>query len=397
MTIAASRPRNEAECIEKIKVACERQGVAEKAQYEYAKGGTTIVGPTIRLLELIAQKWGNIDFSFRELVRHEGRAGLPGESVVEAFAWDMESNTRRRVQFVVPHAMATKKGRKILTDDREIYEYIANMAQRRVRTCLENVIPRDVIDTAVETCTAALKARITITPELIKRVVAAFAEYGVTKDMLEEKLQRKIDAISPAQVVSLGRIKESLKDGVANVEDFFDVAQPEESSKPKTAAEKAMDAMGGVQKPAQAPAQAAEPQKQAEPEKPAPRRKQARTATAPQPAQPIPVENSQQSVNQAVQQAQTAQEAKQEPLPDLKPEPEKQEKPKNDRFDFDEIKIELAGAVRRNQAGLVKLIADKCVKALNAGQIDEGQFNELVELSVPKPETEPEYDDDYQD
>ena len=196
--MAAARPRDEKGAVDKIMVSCQRPGLAEKSQYNYARGGTEISGPTIDLLEVIVQKWGNIEYGFRELARFPGENGQPGESIVEAFSWDLESNTRRRTQFSVPHAVGLKHNKsKTLTDGRDIYEWIANNAQRRVRTCLENIIPRDVIDMAREECDKTLTANVDVTPEALKKLVEAFAKYGVTKEQIEKRIQRRLDTVAP--------------------------------------------------------------------------------------------------------------------------------------------------------------------------------------------------------
>lgn len=253
LTIAAARPRDEKECLDRILTSCQRPGVAEAAEYEYSRGGTSIVGATIKLLELVAQKWGNIEFGFRELARYPGVGGQPGESVVEAFAWDLESNTRRRAQFTVRHELGLKGGRtKTLTDPRDVYEWIANQAMRRVRTCLENVIPRDIVDAARDEARKTLATNEAITPQKIANVVKAFSEYGVTKAQIEARLQRHLDTITPAQMVQLRRIYTSLKDGMGEPSDWFTVEadQPEKSTK-----EKAKDALRKQAKPAAAAAE----------------------------------------------------------------------------------------------------------------------------------------------
>lgn len=217
LTIAAARPRNERQCIDRIMTACQRLGLAAISQYAYSKGGTNITGPSIHLLTTVATNWGNIQFGFRELA--QGR----GESTVEAYAWDMQTNTRRSLTFVVPHRIGLKGGKtKPLTDPRDIYEWVANQAQRRVRSCLENVIPRDVIDDAVEECTKTLHSKADTSPEALKKMVATFETVGVTKAQIEARIQRRIDAIAPAQVISLRRIYTSIKDGMSTVEDWFE-------------------------------------------------------------------------------------------------------------------------------------------------------------------------------
>ena len=198
-------PRDEKECIDRILVACQRPGLAEKSQYRYARGGTDIVGPTIDLLEAIAQRWKNIEFGFRELARFPGVGGQPGESIVEAYSWDLESNVRRRTQFSVVHSIGLKGNKtKVLTDPRDIYEVIANQAQRRVRTCLENIIPRDVIEMAREECDKTLTAHVDMTPEALKKLVDAFSKFGVTKAMIETRIQRRLDTVCRPRWLTCG-------------------------------------------------------------------------------------------------------------------------------------------------------------------------------------------------
>lgn len=256
LTIAAARPRDQKAALDRIVTTCQRMGVASNSQYQFARGGTSISGPNIRLLEVIAQNWGNIEWGFRELSRFPGTNGQPGESVVEAMAWDLETNSRIRKQFTVSHSERTKRGLKTFTDPRDIYEWIANQAQRRVRTCLENIIPRDIQDAACEECDRTMKANLKIGPATISQLLERFAKVGVTKEMLEARIQRRIDTITPAQIIGLGKIFASLQDGMSRVEDWFSVTEPET---PKTAVEKAKEALAPKAKPAAAPPTAPPP------------------------------------------------------------------------------------------------------------------------------------------
>jgi len=245
LTIAAHRPRDQKLALDRILTSCQRPGLAAKAKYRYSRGGTDIVGVTIDLMEVVAQQWGNLDFGFRELARFPGQDGGPGESIVEAFAWDMETNVKRKVQFTVQHAERTKKGMRIITDPRDIYEWVANQAQRRVRTCLENIIPRDVIEMAGDQAEDTMKANVGDIKAAVAKLVPAFAQFGVTPEMIEARLQRRLDTISAAQVVYLRTIWTGMRDGVSHPEDWFDMTlgkSPEEET-PKTTAEKAKDAM----------------------------------------------------------------------------------------------------------------------------------------------------------
>jgi len=219
LMMADARPRNEQQAIQKMMVSCDRPRLAELASYEYAKGGTSIFGASIRLLEMVAQKWGNMKWGFHELSRENG------ESTVMCYAIDLESNARVERMIVVSHEIGTRNGTKKLTDEREIYEWIANKAQRRVRTCLENIIPRDVIEECLDACNRTAKSNVEITPDILKRTLATFAEHGVTKEHIEKLLQRKfdIDTVTPGNILRLRRIYQSITDGMSEASDNFDM------------------------------------------------------------------------------------------------------------------------------------------------------------------------------
>lgn len=220
LTVAAARPRDQKVAMDRVEIACQRPGLAEKAEYSYSRGGQEITGPTIDLLTVIANCWGNIQFGFRELAQRNG------ESEVEAFAWDLETNAKRSVTFTVPHKRFTRSGSTALTDPRDIYETVANNAQRRVRACLEAVIPPDVVEDAVSQCRATMQETAAVTPDSIGKLAAAFEKLGVRKAQLEARLQRRLDTMQPAQLVSMRRIYKSISDGMSVVTDWFPDAEP---------------------------------------------------------------------------------------------------------------------------------------------------------------------------
>jgi len=216
MILARKFPRDERAALDRILIACQRQKLAESALYSYVRGGTEITGPSIRLAEAIAQNWGNIDFGIRELEQKDG------ESTVEAYAWDVQTNTTQRKIFQVPHIRYSRtKGNTLLTDPRDIYELIANQGARRLRSCVLGVIPGDVVESAVQQCEKTLTTRIQITSELLLSLLNKFAEYDVTKEQIETRIQRRLDAITPAQVIQLGKIYNSLKDGISKPSEWF--------------------------------------------------------------------------------------------------------------------------------------------------------------------------------
>lgn len=107
--LAKQFPRDQMKSTERILTACQRPGLASVAVYSYAKGGTSVSGPSIRLAEEIARDWGNLECGWNELEREDDM------SKVRAFAWDKETNVLKTLFFYVPHYRTTRQGRKRLT------------------------------------------------------------------------------------------------------------------------------------------------------------------------------------------------------------------------------------------------------------------------------------------
>lgn len=217
MVVAKNFPRDPRTAHGRILEACCRPTLAEDALYDYSRGGSKISGPSIRLAECIAQNWGNLDFGFMELERKER------ESTVMAYAWDLETNTRQSRVFSVKHQRDTKNGSYGLTEERDIYELIANQAARRVRNCILSLIPGDVIDAAVKQCELTLKDQAKGVPIEKRRedMVAAFQEFNVTPEMLAAFCQKQsIEYIDEADLKKLRRTYTSFKDGLVGV-DYF--------------------------------------------------------------------------------------------------------------------------------------------------------------------------------
>jgi hypothetical protein len=229
MAIAKRFPRDPREAMDRILNACTRPTLAEKALYSYSRGGSDITGPSIRLAEAMAQAWGNMQFGIREMSQEAG------VSTVEAFAWDIETNTRQSKVFQVSHIRNTKKGSYALTDARDIYENVANNGARRLRACILGVIPGDVTEAAQAQCEETLHANADTSPEGLKKVVAAFEAFGVTKDQIEKRIQCRLEAIRPAQVVHLKKVYVSLRDGMSKPEDWFEQPAAPEPPPPPAA------------------------------------------------------------------------------------------------------------------------------------------------------------------
>lgn len=229
MIIAKRFPRDPKAILDRVLNICARPKMAEKALYCYSRGGADITGPSIHLAKAIAGQWGNLKFGWREV---EQRGGA---STVQAFCWDLETNAQETRDFQVPHERHTKQGAKKLTDPRDIYELMANNASRRERACILGIIDADIIDQAVAQCELTMSATADTSPKGQKNIIAAFAKHSITKEQIEARIQRRIDAITAAQVVQLLKIWRSLEDGMSRASDWFEGVRGAEKGEQKPA------------------------------------------------------------------------------------------------------------------------------------------------------------------
>ena len=237
MAMAQARPRDYADVQRKLKNICARESLAAASTYAYAKGGTDITGPSIRLAEAIASVYGNFKYGYEVTERTPGNGKVPGNSKIRAYAFDMETNTQAERIFDVPHWRDTKSGGYAITDAREIYELEANMSARRKRACILEILPRDIVEFAIAECEVTTSTKLNLTPERISKMVSAFSDFGVSKEAIEDFIQRTVESIHKSQFLRLMNIYQSLKDGIAKPSDFFDLdakrTEPTPKAEPK--------------------------------------------------------------------------------------------------------------------------------------------------------------------
>jgi hypothetical protein len=217
MVIAKRFPREVDVALARIRVACQRKGLAEVSQYAYPRGNITVDGPSIRLAETLAQCWGNLDFGVVEV--EQGAK----DSTVMAYCWDLETNTRQTKIFTVPHKRYTRAKTYDLTDPRDIYEATANQGARRLRACILGVVPGDIVQAAVDECNRTLTGgQDKPLADRIRDMAATFkADFGITKKKIELRLGHKLETTSEVELVALRKVYASLKDNMASVASFF--------------------------------------------------------------------------------------------------------------------------------------------------------------------------------
>lgn len=235
--IAKQFPRDLAEVTARMNQACSRLTLAQSATYAFPRGGATVEGPSIRLAEALIGAWGNAEAGWKEVARHWDPKGADGKgcmvSECVAFCCDKETNVRREISFAVPHTRDKNetdgRGRRTgkmlrvaLDSERDVYELCANMASRRIRACILQVLPGWLTEEALAVTRRTLEngdARPLV--DIIRSLEAKFREYGVTRAMLEGNLGHLLEETTKPEVVKLGKVYNSIADGMVRVREVF--------------------------------------------------------------------------------------------------------------------------------------------------------------------------------
>lgn len=236
VVVAQQCPRDMMRAWAEMRAACGRLALASRAFYSVPNRGT---GPSVHLARELARIWGNLDYGVRELRRDDER----GESEIQAFAWDQQTNVRSTRSLIAPHARMKGKERQPLTDLTDVYLNNQNIGARAVRECVFTVLPSDFVAEAQDLCRATIERG--DGQPLDKRIgdmAAAFAALGVTVGQIETRVGRPRGQWTAVDVADLAVVFSSIKRRDVTAEDEFPqerVTAAEVVSKPKPAAKAA--------------------------------------------------------------------------------------------------------------------------------------------------------------
>ncbi len=222
VVVAQQTPRDVQASLTAMRESCQQPALANRAFFRYSRGGSLITGPSVHLARELARCWGNMQYGLHEM-RRDDRAG---ESEMQAFAWDVQTNTRNASTFIVPHRRAGKDA-VLLTDTRDIYENNANNGARRVREAIFAVLPPWLVEEAKAICMSTIENG--GGKPLAQRVADAtkwFEAKGVRVSQLEEKVGAKVADWSGVEIAQLEVISRSLSQGETTVADEFPKEKP---------------------------------------------------------------------------------------------------------------------------------------------------------------------------
>lgn len=213
--VAQEVPRDQGRAQAEMREACGKLRLAERAFYKVPNRGE---GPSVHLMRELARIFGNIDYGVKEL-RRDDAAGV---SEVQAYAWDIQTNTRSTRTFIAPHVRMVGGKRKTLTDIGDIYLSNQNVGARAVRECIATVLPTDFTEQAQDICRHTLEhGEGEPLDERIAKMVAVFGELGVKPKQLEDKIGRPRASWTASDVARMKITYRSITSDGLPLEDEF--------------------------------------------------------------------------------------------------------------------------------------------------------------------------------
>lgn len=219
--VAREFPRDIDGAVTRMRQACGTQALANRAFYSLPRAGGRVEGSTVHLARELASCWGNIDYGIRELRRDDEA----GESEMQAWAWDQETNVRSSRSFIVPHARMKNKKREALTDLGDIANNNNSVAARAVRETIFTVLPVWYVTEAEEIANAVLRgehpANQQKPQDAAEQVVSGFAGWGVTVAQLEAYVGLPREEWTPQTIGALRVLGGEINRGEKRVDDEF--------------------------------------------------------------------------------------------------------------------------------------------------------------------------------
>jgi len=226
ITIALRFPRNEDKAFATLMRACTRPNFAEQTQYTYPRGGdkdcshewaqsrckhcnaVLVTGPSVYLAREALRIWGNAWADIEVVTDAETCR------VVLAWAWDLQTNVRRGFQRQFEKVIYRRGKGWIVPDERELQELTSRNAAIAERNAIFRLLPRDLIDDALEMSQQTVTDRAAKDPDAErKKILIAFQRLNVTPEMLQTYLGHKVQESSPHELTQLRAIWKSIEDG----------------------------------------------------------------------------------------------------------------------------------------------------------------------------------------
>jgi hypothetical protein len=194
------------------------QEVAESCIYSMPRGGKQITGPSVRLAEICASAYGNLQVACRVADAEEK------EVIAQGAAWDMEKNLRATIE--VRRRITNKNGRRYEDDMITVTGNAA--ASIALRNAIFRVVPRAYVDTVYERARAVAVGDAKTLGARREQLLERFQKMGVTKERVLAAVEKTgIEDIGLTELETLIGMGTAIKNGDKQIDELFpEIAPP---------------------------------------------------------------------------------------------------------------------------------------------------------------------------
>lgn len=244
-TKAERSPRNEDMARMAIMEVCKRPRFADKATYDKPIGGSSVIGPSIRMAEEMGRLWKNL--YVKKTVLYDDQL----KRMCNVTVLDLESNLSYSNDFTINKTVERKsykdrtlieerinsKGEKIgvvvATED-EVFMKESSQASKEIRTGILRLIPEWLKEDAMGVVFATQDAEAAEDPQAKRReMLDKMATLGVTPIQIEAWLEHSTSTITPAELVKLQNMANTIRDGQATWAEYMAVKAGTPEAKPE--------------------------------------------------------------------------------------------------------------------------------------------------------------------
>lgn len=188
------------------------QATAQSCFYMKPQGNTFIPGPSVRLAEIIAYCWGNLDVATK-ISGNDGRF-----ITAEAVCIDLQKNLR--VNNEVKVSIRDKSG-KIYSEN--LQQNNANAAaSKALRNAIFRVIPRAIVNKLYEHARVVAVGEVVTLPENVRKAINFFGQMGIDKERIFSYFNvENAESITQENLADMIAMKNSIKEKTISVDAAF--------------------------------------------------------------------------------------------------------------------------------------------------------------------------------
>ncbi len=247
LAVSVQRPRNKGKVLAEVLSDLEIvPSLASRCYYTipYKDRGTTVhvTGPSIHAARNLARAWGNCAAKAVVIGEDSEKVTLAGVFV------DLETNVRFERPQTVSRYLKRRDGRREHLADHKLIQAIQAGASKAERNAILAGLPDWLVQSYD---TKARKLAADATRQQLSKLLEAFLEFGVRRDVLESHIGCALENATDEQLADLRGIYAALRDKQATPEEIFEgPAEPEpETDDVETVLKCGAETTGGAEKP----------------------------------------------------------------------------------------------------------------------------------------------------